>query len=136
MTVFPALCRQTSWCTAHSEIPEQPFSSLRPSWGLRATTFGKHISISHSRIENQRTVWVGRDPYMPCGPTPCNEQGHLQLHQVLRAPSSLTLGGPRDGIHHLSGQPVPVPHHPYCQLYFLLSSLNFLYLSLKICTKA
>jgi len=23
---------------------------------------------------------------------PCNEQGHLQLHQVLRAPSSLTLG--------------------------------------------
>ena len=27
---------------------------------------------------------------------PCNEQGHLQLHQVLRAPSSLTLGVSRD----------------------------------------
>jgi len=27
----------------------------------------------------------------------CNKQGHLQLHQVLRAPSSLTLGVSRDG---------------------------------------
>ena len=27
---------------------------------------------------------------------PCNEQGHPQLHQVLRAPSSLTLGICRD----------------------------------------
>ena len=39
---------------------------------------------------------------------------HLQLHQVLRALSSLTLGHlQRWGIHHLSRQPVPVPHHPY-----------------------
>ena len=28
---------------------------------------------------------------------PCNEQGHLQLHQVLRAPSSLTSGFCMDG---------------------------------------
>ena len=28
---------------------------------------------------------------------PCSDQGHLQLHQVLRAPSSLTLGVCRDG---------------------------------------
>ena len=28
---------------------------------------------------------------------PCIEQGHLQLHQELRAPSSLTLGVCRDG---------------------------------------
>jgi len=28
---------------------------------------------------------------------PRNEQGHLQLHQVLRAPYSLTLGVSRDG---------------------------------------
>jgi len=27
---------------------------------------------------------------------PCSEQGHLQLHQVLKAPSSLTLGVSRD----------------------------------------
>jgi len=28
---------------------------------------------------------------MSPGPAPCNEQGHPQLHQVLRAPSSLTM---------------------------------------------
>ena len=28
---------------------------------------------------------------------PCSEQGHLQLHQVLRAPSSLTLRVSKDG---------------------------------------
>jgi len=28
---------------------------------------------------------------------PCSEQGHLQLHQVLRAPSRLTLGVSRNG---------------------------------------
>ena len=28
---------------------------------------------------------------------PCSEQGNPQLHQVLRAPSSLTLGVCRDG---------------------------------------
>ena len=28
---------------------------------------------------------------------PCNEQGHSQVDQVLRAPSSLTLGVTRDG---------------------------------------
>ena len=40
---------------------------------------------------------------------PCNEQRHLQLNPVLRAPSSLTLGV-CTGIHHLSGQPVPLLH--------------------------
>ena len=30
------------------------------------------------------------------GHLPCNEQGHLQLDQVLRAPSSLTLGISKD----------------------------------------
>jgi len=38
---------------------------------------------------------------------PCSEQEHLQLDQVLRAPSRLTLGVCRDwGICHLSGQPI------------------------------
>ena len=41
--------------------------------------------------------------------SPCDEQGHPQLHQVLRAPSSLTLVSLQGwGIHHLSGQPEPV----------------------------
>jgi len=33
----------------------------------------------------------------PSGPTPCKEQGHLQLHQVLRALSSLTFSVCRNG---------------------------------------
>ena len=33
---------------------------------------------------------------------PCNEQEHVQPNQVLRDVASIT-----------SGQPVPVPHHPY-----------------------
>lgn len=44
---------------------------------------------------------------------PCTAQGHLQLSQVLKVPSSLTLSVSRGGFHHLSGQ--PVPHHPYCK---------------------
>ena len=31
------------------------------------------------------------------GPTPCNEQGHLQLSQGAQSPSSLTLDVSRDG---------------------------------------
>ena len=40
-----------------------------------------------------RIIWVGRDLWSP---TPCSEQGHLQLDQVLTAPSSLTLAVCRD----------------------------------------
>ena len=35
------------------------------------------------------------------------------------------------GIHHLSGQPVPVAHYPYCKVFFLISSLNLSCFSLK-----
>jgi len=48
---------------------------------------------------------------------PCNEQRHLQLHQFAQShiqPDLERLQG--WGIHHLSGQPVPVLHHPYCKL--------------------
>ena len=48
---------------------------------------------------------------------PCNEQGHLQLSQVaqnLFQPDLECLQG--WGIHLLSGQLVPLPHHPYCKL--------------------
>lgn len=45
---------------------------------------------------------------------PCTEQGHLQLHQVLRAPSSLTLGISRDGAApHLRA--VCASASPYCK---------------------
>ena len=46
----------------------------------------------------------------------CSVQGHLQLHQVFRAPSSPTLS-----------VTVPVLHYPYCRvrvILFLVSNLN------------
>ena len=63
---------------------------------------------------------------------PCNEQGQPQLHQVLRAPSSLTLGVSRDGA------PTTSPGN-LCQClttlivkaFFLISNINLLPLSLQ-----
>ena len=49
---------------------------------------------------------------------PYNEQGHLQLDQDAQSlvhPDLECLQG--WGIHHLSEQPVPVPHHAYCKKY-------------------
>ena len=63
---------------------------------------------------------------------PCNKQGHLQLDQVAQSPiqpSLWCLQG--QGIHHLSGQPVPVLHHPYFKKHFLISNINLPSLSLK-----
>ena len=46
---------------------------------------------------------------------PCSEQGHLQLHWG-QDPVKPDLGCLQGwGIHHISGQPVPVLHHPYCR---------------------
>ena len=65
---------------------------------------------------------------------PCSKQGHLQIHQV--AQSHVQLG--REcfqwwGICHLSGQPVPVPHHPLCKKkFFFISNLNLPAFSLKL----
>jgi len=50
---------------------------------------------------------------------PCNEQGHPQLDQLtegLIQPRLESLQG--QGINHVSGQPVPVPHHPHCKKLF------------------
>ncbi|KAK4824075.1 hypothetical protein QYF61_010586, partial [Mycteria americana] len=47
-------------------------------------------------------------------PTPCNEQGHLQLDQVAQSLIQPDLECSQGwGICHLSGQPVPVFHHPH-----------------------
>ena len=56
---------------------------------------------------------------------PCNEQGHLQLDQVAQnhiQPGLDCLQG--WGIHHVSGQPVPVFYHLIVQNFFLAPSLN------------
>ena len=50
------------------------------------------------------------------GQDPCNEKAHLQLDQVAQSPVRPDLEGSQGwGIYHLSGQPVPVFHHPHCK---------------------
>jgi len=45
---------------------------------------------------------------------PYNEQGHLKLDQVAQSPLQPDPECLQEwGIHHFSGQPVSVPHHPY-----------------------
>ena len=47
--------------------------------------------------------------------SPCNEQGYLQLDQVAQSSIQPDLECFQGwGIYHLSGQPVPVFHHPHC----------------------
>ena len=47
---------------------------------------------------------------------PCNDQGHLPLDQVAQSPVQSDLECFQGwGIYHLSGQPVPVFHHPCCK---------------------
>jgi len=45
--------------------------------------------------QNHGMLWAGRDLQRPASPTPCSEQGHLQLDQA--ALSSLALEVSRDG---------------------------------------
>ena len=49
----------------------------------------------------------------------CHEQGHLQLNQSAQSPIQPDLECLQGrGIHHISGQPVPVAQHPYCKKLF------------------
>lgn len=58
-------------------------------------------------------VWVGKD-LRKVSPIPCNEQEHLQLDEVTQNPVQPDLKCFKGrGIHHLSGKPVPVFHHPH-----------------------
>ena len=50
---------------------------------------------------------------------PCNEQGHAQVDQVAQGLIQPHLESPQGrSMHHVSGQPVPVPHHPHCKILF------------------
>ena len=64
---------------------------------------------------------------------PWIKQGYLQLDQAAQSPIQPDLECLQGwGIHHLSGQTVPVPHHSYCNVFFsLISNLNLLSFSLK-----
>ena len=63
---------------------------------------------------------------------PCNEQGHLQLHQVLRAPSSLTLSVSRNGASTTSlGNLCQCLTTLTVKNFYLISNLNLPSLSLE-----
>ena len=53
-----------------------------------------HTSMNHITIESFELEGTLKGHLFQ---VPCHEQGHLQLHQVLRATSSLTLNIIRDG---------------------------------------
>jgi len=58
-------------------------------------------------------LWVGRDLQRPSSPTPCSEQGHLQLAQGAQSPVRPGLGCSQGwGIRSFSEQPVPGFHQP------------------------
>ena len=48
-----------------------------------------------------------------------------------QSPPSLTSGACRDGHQCILGQPVPLPHCPYCKKFFLTPNLNLPSFSLK-----
>jgi len=64
--------------------------------------------------------------------TPCNEQGHLQLDQVAWSPVQPGCDCFQGwGIHHLSGQHVPVFHQAHCKNFLPYISLNLPSFSFK-----
>ena len=57
--------------------------------------------------------WVGRDLKDLPVPLPCHGQGHLPLDQVVQSPIQPGLEHCQGGVSpSVSGQFVPVPHHP------------------------
>jgi len=60
--------------------------------------------------QNHGMLWVGRDQVQRL----CSEQGRLQPDRVSQSPVQPGLDCFQGwSIDHLSGQPVPVPHHPH-----------------------
>jgi len=57
-------------------------------------------------------------------PLSCDKQGDLQLDQVAWSPLQPDLECPQGpGIHHFSGQPVPLPHH-FCIGIYMLTDVD------------
>jgi len=90
----------------------------------------KHWSIDGTECQAQSCTtieslnwWNWKGPLKAIWCQPCTAQGHPQLQQC-----SQPIPWPRlsagMGHHHLSGQPVPLPHCLWCKNFFLTSSLN------------
>ena len=85
------------------------------------------------KSQNHRMAWVGWDhqvltSLLQAGLQPL-EQVLDQIAQCAIQPGLKHLWG--RGIHSLSGQPVPVPHHPLCENFPLTSKLNLPSFSFK-----
>ena len=94
--------------------------------------FEKFISYTESQSRILESYELEGTLEGPSSPNPCNEQGHLQLHQVAQSPVQPDLECLQGwSIHCLSGQPVPVPHHSYYN-FFLISNLNLFSSSLNL----
>lgn len=75
----------------------------------------KVMCRTHLVSQNHRTLSVGRALYRTSCPTPAmNRDIHSSTRCSQPGPAWSGLS-PRMGHHHLSGQPVPAPHHPYCK---------------------
>jgi len=81
-----------------------------------------HIPQAHGIIESFE---LERTLKKSSGPTACNEQGHIQLHHMLRALSSLTLNVPRGRVSTTSlGNLCQCFTTLVVKNFFLISSLN------------
>jgi len=58
---------------------------------------GAYIAKWKCRMQQSSLYWIFTESQNHLVLLPCIEQGHPQLHQVLRAPYSLTTGISRDG---------------------------------------
>jgi len=138
---FMPMCRQqvllhpTEVCSPlhGSCIRAVPCITLLPSQHHHSTKwyrFGFAWSLQCCRMI-ESFEWEGtlKSPLLQ---PPCNEQGHLQLHQVAQSPIHDRECFQGRLIHQLYGQPVPLPHHPDCKKTSSLSSLNVPSFSLKL----
>jgi len=103
------------------------FDTLAKHRALNSKEHAAVLSILIKEFENRirescQLEWTFKGhPVQP----PCSEQGHPQLDQIAQSPlqpDHECLQG-RD-IHHLSGQPVPMPHHSHCKRFFFISNLS------------
>ncbi|KAK4825368.1 hypothetical protein QYF61_027121 [Mycteria americana] len=117
-------------------IKNFPFVMTMPKTASSCHMTHKSFSVHKQEAKNHRITesqnhriieWFWLEGTFKGHPvqSPCNEQGHLQLDQVAQSPIQPDLDCLQGwGIHHLSGKPVPVFHHPH-----LLKGRN------KVCTE-
>ena len=98
---FPAVCAR-GWCSVQGWGQDVQGRVALPGSEVEFSCGCRDRRITHS-FELEGTI----EGHLVA--LPCNEQGHLQLHQVLGAPSSLTLSVSKNGASTVSLD-LPVPH--------------------------